>query len=466
MNTRRIAFRAAIVLVLATMLLSGLVLTVHAAVFVVDDGIIAADQVIDDDVFMAGDRIVVEGTIKGNLFALGGEILVNGTVEGSLFAVGLNVQVNGVVEGSIFGSGSSIVVGSGAQVGRNLLVGSYALSIQPGASVAKDVFVGGYQAQVIGRVGGDFRANVSALDIVGTIGGDVYVDVGAPGEVGGVPRLWAPPGVTRTLPPGLRVSPGARIEGQLIYTSPVPQDAAVGIEPGGGLVYRTPVPDDVIPEPPPEEDWTIPSLLLAIGRWILARVREFVTLLILGGLALRFIPAIYVQTMEELRREPWWCLGWGFLTWVAGFVAVGLLFGLVAVTALFIGFITLGELSRNIAGLGFSALSLAFFAFLILVQYGTKLVVALALGRLLMEGGSPRSYIKPDYDLASGGARWVLPTDPSQHVGAWLLGIVVYVLLRGIPFLGWIVGLFATLFGLGAIARRYYEWRKWRAAMR
>ncbi|MBC7235417.1 MAG: polymer-forming cytoskeletal protein, partial [Chloroflexi bacterium] len=226
----------------------GLILMVanaaSAAVFV-EGRIIPVDQVIDDDVFIVGDRVVVEGTVRGNLFATGGEVLVNGTVEGSLFAMGQTVQVNGTVRGSAFTGASSVILGPTANVARNLFFGGFALDIQRGASVGQDALVGGYQAQVGGRVAGDLKAALGALEIDGEIGGDVRVDVGDPAQAGGPPPFWTPPGVARTLSPGLRVSEGARVGGKLVYTSPVRQDSAIQTQPRGGIVYQTPQPGEV-----------------------------------------------------------------------------------------------------------------------------------------------------------------------------------------------------------------------------
>jgi Tfp pilus assembly protein PilX len=42
---------------------------------------------------------------------------------------------------------------------------------------------------------------------------------------------------------------------------------------------------------------------------------------------------------------------------------------------------------------------------------------------------------------------------------ALVIGVVIYVILRGIPILGWLVGLAVTLIGLGAMWLVYREQR-------
>jgi hypothetical protein len=96
-----------------------------------------------------------------------------------------------------------------------------------------------------------------------------------------------------------------------------------------------------------------------------------------------------------------------------------------------------------VLGVGFSGLGLAFTVFTLLVSYGSKLVVAYLFGRLLLQ------------------------TLAKQYAGRKFLtlfvGVVVYALVAWIPILGWLIGLVATLIGLGAMWLWFRE-RRVRAA--
>jgi hypothetical protein len=76
-------------------------------------------------------------------------------------------------------------------------------------------------------------------------------------------------------------------------------------------------------------------------------------------------------------------------------------------------------------------LILAFALFTLTVQYLSKTIVADMVGTLILKRVSPQSL---EYRI--------LPL---------LLGLVLYVLLRSIPILGWAIEVIVTLFGLGAI---------------
>jgi len=58
---------------------------------------VASGDVVDDDLYVAGGSIVIDGTINGDLWAVGRDVTINGTVNGSLVAVAQTVEVNGDV---------------------------------------------------------------------------------------------------------------------------------------------------------------------------------------------------------------------------------------------------------------------------------------------------------------------------------------------------------------------------------
>ena len=164
--------------------------------------------------------------------------------------------------------------------------------------------------------------------------------------------------------------------------------------------------------------------------WLLDRARELVTLLLFGILAAWLLPGALVTVAEKVRTHPLPAAGWGLLAVVAGYVGAVVVGMLVVAAAILVGIITLGGLASTVFGLGFGVLGLAFTVFQFLVSYGSKLVVAYLVGKLLLEA------------LKAGGPTAYLPV---------VVGVVLYVVIASIPLLGWLVGAAATLVGLGAI---------------
>lgn len=402
----------------------GFVGTAHA-LEIIDDDTIPAGTVIDDDVLIAGNNVLIDGIVNGNLFVAGNSVTLNGMVRGSFFAVGQNIAINGNVSGSTYAAANTMTLSSNAVVSRNLIFAGFGLETKLRSSVYKDVFVAGYQSILSGTVGRDLRAAVGALEIYGTISGDVKANVDSPSEDIPIFPTIGFPGMISLVPPGLRVDQDARINGELEYTSPIEQSDSIRSEPLGGIVYKTPAPGTTTP------DTDRISVAARFGAWLLGRLRDFITLLLLGGVALWLIPTIYQETVDKALAEPLPSAGWGFLMTILGYIAAAVLAGVILGLVIFFSIITLGGLARSLSTIGFTSLGLAFALFILLVHFGSKLVLALL------------------------GGEWIVSKlAPNQTVNKFLplvVGVFLYVILRGIPILGWMIGVAVTIIGIGAM---------------
>lgn len=383
---------------------------------------IGRDEVINDDLFVSGDRVNVDGTVNGDLWVAGGRVEVNGTVNGSLFFAARLLNLNGRVTGSIYGAGSATTLGPQSRVGRNVYFVGAGLASRAGSVVQRDLLMAGSQAQIDGQVARDMSFGGNALVINGTVGRNVQAAVAAPGT-----QTFTPPFVGRDapdpLPAGLRVSPGARIGGTLTYSSPVEQSANIQSQPAGGVVFRQ------SPQQPTEP--TLPTGPTGVERWALGWFRFFVTLLALSALAIWGFGAPIGALADKVRMKPLLSLAWGILILLAGFFAAFVASVLIFLITLLLALLTLGELALAVFFGAGSALAFGFIVFLLTVAYGSKIVVAYLLGDLVLRGLARQRNV----------ARiWVL-----------LVGVLIYSLLQSIPFVGGWIGLAAILFGLGAI---------------
>ncbi len=445
----RILFAASLALALA---LFGAVSIAQAYQFS-EDGYIAAGTVIDDDVFVSADTVTVDGTVNGILFANGSTITINGTVNGDLFANGNTVTINGQVngnlvmsgatldfageaEGSVFAASQTLTIAPGASIGRNLYFGGFSLDIQPGASIAKDLAVGSYQVVLAGQVDRNIDASTVAFEVSGKVGGNLNLDVEPQGKEGDMSffEYVNIPGMPETiLLSGLRVAPQAEIVGELKYTSSVDQAAGIQTVPGGGVVYtyRPAQGPDTADKPP---------VSVQIGNWFLDRMRELVTLSAIGALVIVLLPKLLPQGVQQLRSQPWSSLGKGLLVLILSLLGIFAAFLVILTVGILLSIITLGGLKDTVFGFGFSTLGLFTAVFWLMVNYGSKLLVASLLGSWLFKRMGP---------TYAGHAFWPL-----------LAGIVTYVILRGIPVLGVLFGAAATLIGLGAAWLAWVSWRK------
>jgi cytoskeletal protein CcmA (bactofilin family) len=431
-------FRLALAILLATALTVGVVGQVAALEIRGGEGTvtIAQNEVIDDDLLVGAQNVVVDGTINGDLIVGGTNVTINGTVNGSLIMGGQVLNLNGKVAGTVYSGGTSLTIGPKAEIGRNLFYGGFSLTAEDGSLIKRDALVAGYQFVLGGEVGRDARVSAGALEINGKVGGDVIAEVGNPADVGQTSFMpFVVPGAPPMVQPGLRVGPEATIGGKLTYTSQVEQPGAIRAQPGGGIAFQTPMPGTQ-PQPAPDPRVTF---IANFWGWFRGLAGEFMALILLGALVVWKLPRLLSTTMDKARTQTLPALGWGVIVILLGFlvvIAAAIVIGLIGAI---IWVITLGELSGSVFSLGFSALGVAFAIFWLLVSYGSKIVVAYLVGKLLVQAVAPQ--------VAEN--KFVL----------LLVGIVLYMIIRAIPLLGWLVGLVAILIGVGAMWLVYRDWR-------
>lgn len=401
---------------------------------------ITKNEVIDDDLIITGQNVIIDGTINGDLVVAGREIVINGTVNGSVLAAGQSLTINGKVGGTLYSAGASLNLGPKAVIERNFFFGGYSLLTEPGSVVKRDGTIGGYQAMLKGDIQRDLLAGVGALELNGVVGRNANVDVGDPSMT--VPPVYWRSFVQGELPaaiqPGLRIGSDAKIAGKLSYTSPVEQASGIAAQPQGGVAYSTPTANQtggigtVKPAAPPQNP---------VVSWLWSRLRELVTLLFLGGLALWLLPKLFQRVVDHVRAEPLPATAWGFVVMIIGYLAALLAAVLLIVLVIGLGMLTLGGLAWGAFWSGTAGLGAFFTFFTLLIAYGSKLVVAYPVGRWIMQRLQGEAAVEP----MGWRQGWPL-----------LLGVLLYVVVAGIPYLGFVVNVLVTLLGLGAM------WLSWR----
>jgi cytoskeletal protein CcmA (bactofilin family) len=350
-------------------------------------------QVIDNDVLARGTDVRIDGTINGDLLAVGSTVTVNGSVSGSLVAVGRIVTVNGEVGGSVYALGRTLKLGSPASVVHNVHFLGLLLDSQSGSRIGRDLVA----ASVRGRISSDIGRTLNALILLLTFNGQIGGGVQVPGDLGAAPS-----------------------GGVLFFASS-----------GGSKPLGLAAPALALVAQQADE----PSVSVGgIPEWLVARLGDLAILLLVGGLTIWLRPVLIERPAESLRRKPLPAAGFGLLalTIAINAVAIAILLGVVLfVVGIWLGSVTLWELAFLLWGIGYPSLVLLFSLLALTVLYVSKAVVAEMAGRLILKQLAPRSL---EYRI--------LPL---------LLGLVLYVVLRSIPMLGWAIEVVVTIFGLGGI---------------
>lgn len=115
--------------------------------------VIAADEVIHDNVLAAAQTVVVEGTVTGNLLAFGREVEIHGDVQGDVVTAAQTIEASGTVGGNWI---------------------SFSRTLTSSSGIARSMAAFGERVEWNGEVEGDFAGFASELTLAGPVGNDAY----------------------------------------------------------------------------------------------------------------------------------------------------------------------------------------------------------------------------------------------------------------------------------------------------
>jgi cytoskeletal protein CcmA (bactofilin family) len=382
--------------------------------------VISAGQVINDDLYLAGETILLNGTVKGDAVVAAKQITVNGTVEGDLIAAGQVITLNGTVGDDVRLAGQVLIIQPKARIADDAIAAGFSLENQAGSTVGGDLAVFANQALLAGTVKQNAIAATNALELRGTVGGNMQATaVGDPNLVE-IPFLPQPPVTVVPVKPGLTLTDTARVGGKVNYKSAIAAQISPKAKIAGGIVG---------------EQLEYRSAPAANPAWqVIWQIQRLLALFLVGWLLLRFVPHWTQNLAATVKARPLLNLGWGILA----FLAVGI--GAIAIAA--IAFIltilfafTLPSLVPPVLGLGLVAnlaLAVSFVAF---ISFVPQILLSLLAGNWLLQ-------------------KLQLST-PTQQLIPLGIGLVGFVLLTAIPILGAILSLVAIFLGLGALLQQF-----------
>ena len=143
----------------------------YAAQFEKGDYILETESIIEDDLYIAGDNVMIKGVVDGDLVIFGQNVTVDGTVTGDLYAFGNTVSIAGSIYGNTFAFGSNVSLKG--TLGQNVYVGSMMVDVD--ANIGKDLNIASGTTKIIGNVGDDVRVATGQLSSTATVAGDFLV---------------------------------------------------------------------------------------------------------------------------------------------------------------------------------------------------------------------------------------------------------------------------------------------------
>jgi cytoskeletal protein CcmA (bactofilin family) len=253
---------------------------------------IESGEVVDDDLYVAGNTITIDGTINGDLWVAGGTLTINGRVNGDVVATVATLNIDGEVARSVRVAAGEVNIDG--YIYGDLLFGGGDLNISGTATIGGDLLFAGGDVSVNGVIGGYIRGYGGEVTLADGVGS--YVDIGVE---------------------KLTVAASAVIQGDLTYTS---QDEAVIHSNAyiGGTVTRN------LPR-----EWPFKWGVLSN---VLANLLAFLMILLIGIILVLVMPRRMALMSDTIKAKPWWSLGWGavilFATPVAALVVLITIIGI------------------------------------------------------------------------------------------------------------------------------------------
>ncbi len=244
--------------------------------------LLEAEEVEDEDVYIAASSARIDGRIEGDLVIASGAISIGGVVAGDVLAVTHSrIEITGTVEGSVRALAREVAV-LGTVTG-DIAVASGTVDVA--GEVDGDVLLVAGSAGITGTVGRDVLGRFLNGEIDGAVGGDVDVSVRS-----------------------LRVGPGAEVGGDLLYRSD--GDAAIS---GGASVAG--------------QLNRLPSRATFIVRvWLIGvTILSFLAFVVTGIVLLLVFRSTMARATGLVRTETWRTLWVDFLA-VIGLPLISIIF--------------------------------------------------------------------------------------------------------------------------------------------
>ena len=318
------------VLFCITLCVSFCIFISYASAFTVrtgDDLIISSDEVVLEDLFIAGDTVIIDGRIEGDLYAAARTVVIRGSVRDSATIFANTINITGSIGQGIHAAAGELAINGMVQ--GNIVVGARTVSLGSDTVILGDVIATGQKIIVSSPIEGYILGAGNTISINSRVRDDVSFAV-------------------RTL----TLKENARLDGNLMYISEREAVIFPGAKVAGLVIHR-------IPELQEKLKGIFPFVLIA---GVLGKVFSFIMMAVVGLAFVLIAPKWLFRLSESIKRYPGPCAGWGAVVF---FVAP---FGIAMAFLTFVGM----------------TLSVIALMAYIVALYLSQIITALLLGRLLL----------------------------------------------------------------------------------
>jgi len=326
-------------------------------------------------------------TVAGNLYTAGANITVEGKVTGDVICAGQSVNINGAVGGSVRAAGNSVNING--QVARNIMIAGASVILGSDAQAGWDMLIAGAVGEIRGKVGRDLYGVAASMIISGEVNGDVRLKIDDKIES---KRRGVGLNDNKTK---LKIEDTAKINGGLIYTAEGKAQISSSTSIVGKVTHNLPKLKN--------------TKKLALMGLVWVRTYSIFSSLIIGLVLISFWRGRIKDLTDVMQVKAGASIGWG-------------------IAVMFLTPVILILLLLTIIGIPLALMLLGIWLIFICVS---KILTGILAGRIILE------------------KFWKQKKD--NLILAMIIGIVALWIIFSIPFVGWILFLIATWWGLGGI---------------
>lgn len=339
--------------IIVMLFLGMMVIPVSALAFDIKGGEtleIGKDEVIEDDLLIAGATVRINGQVNGDVKAVGSIIEINGTVNGDVVAAGSQITIRGEVADDLYVAGAQVSLEN--KIGDNVFISGGTINISENSEIGRDLRVYSGMVSIDGEVKRNIDGGAGQLNITNNVNGYIKGDFDK-----------------------LTIGPGVQIAGDIVYSSPnqVEIDSSANVS---GIVDWTKTEAKTSQKSNGQYNIWGGSMVLSI----IWQIIKIISLIILGLVLLWLFPKEIKKLTDRLADDPGNSILWGLLVCiVTPIIAIGLLF--------------------TVVGIPLSVIMIALYT---LALYLAKILVSLWLGRSLLLSLSKKKNVSQVWSIVFG----------------------------------------------------------------
>lgn len=235
------------------------------------------NEVVNSDLFKAGERVENKGVVNGDIFVCGNRFENLGHVLGDIIFITRSSIIEGRVDGDVRAATRKLTLSG--EISKNVTVFCEEFLLEREGVVDGSIHVFAEDVVINSMVGGDVRCKSDRIKIDGIVKGDVFIEGNK-----------------------IEFGPSAKIDGNLIYIADEKMDISKEVV-TGRIEYK-------------ESEDTYKKE--KVGKWlktgtILSKSMELIGYSIIG-LFINFLFTNFVdQTVVTMNEKPWYSLGIGVI---------------------------------------------------------------------------------------------------------------------------------------------------------